>query len=420
MSWVCCSRTRTSWGRFPARGGPGLAPGTLAVVSVMQFAERLTDRQPADAVRSRIDWKYLLGLELEDEGFPFSVLSGFRTRLVEHSHEQGVLDRLLSRLSGLDFPRAGGRVRTDATHVLALVRDVNRLEFRTETPRCALEALAVAAGDWLHAAQIADASWQKRYGQRADSYRPPKGDVQRGAFAVQDGADGFTLLDAVHRPDAPAWLRQLPADARSAAGVGPAAPPGRRTRPGDAPAGGRRPPTGQTPAGQPARYGRTLHGQTRHDLGRLQGPLQRDLRYRSSPPDRERGHHARRGGRLPPGRNRPRTPGTTRGRNQESTWSTAATPPPQSSWPHAPRASTSSGPYHPQVTARPKATKASLSPTSRSTGTRSTPSAPRGPRAATGAAPTWTGNRGPWSSSPTGTAATARSAPHAPAASPDA
>ncbi|MFJ2344030.1 transposase [Streptomyces antimycoticus] len=208
---MCCSRTRTSWGRFPARGGPGLAPGTLAVVSVMQFAERLTDRQPADAVRSRIDWKHLLGLELEDEGFPFSVLSGFRTRLVEHSHEQGVLDRLLSRLSGLDFPRAGGRVRTDATHVLALVRDVNRLEFRTETPRCALEALAVAAGDWLHAAQIADVPWQKRYGQRADSYRPPKGDVERGAFAVQDGADGFTLLDAVHRPDAPAWLRQLPA-----------------------------------------------------------------------------------------------------------------------------------------------------------------------------------------------------------------
>ncbi|MFF7346164.1 transposase [Streptomyces antimycoticus] len=254
-SWVCCSRTRTSWGRFPARGGPGLAPGTLAVVSVMQFAERLTDRQPADAVRSRIDWIYLLGLELEDEGFPFSVLSGFRTRLVEHSHEQGVLDRLLSRLSGLDFPRAGGRVRTDATHVLALVRDVNRLEFRTETPRCALEALAVAAGDWLHAAQIADASWQKRYGQRADSYRPPKGDVQRGAFAVQDGADGFTLLDAVHRPDAPAWLRQLPADARSAAGVGPAVPPGRRTRPGDAPAGGQT--SHRADSGRPARTIRT-------------------------------------------------------------------------------------------------------------------------------------------------------------------
>lgn len=196
---------------FPTRGGPGLSPGMLAAVSVMQFAERLTDRQAADAVRGRIDWKYLLGLELEDEGFHFSVLSGFRERLVENSAEQVVLDRLLARLSELGFLRAGGRVRTDATHVLALVRDVNRLEFCTETLRRALEALAVAAPDWLRAAGVADASWQDRYGQRADSYRLPKGEPERGAFAVQVGSDGFAVFQAVHRSGSPAWLRQLPA-----------------------------------------------------------------------------------------------------------------------------------------------------------------------------------------------------------------
>jgi transposase len=196
---------------FPTRGGPGLAPGMLAVVSVMQFAERLTDRQAADAVRCRIDWKYLLGMELENQGFHFSVLSGFRERLVGHGQEQVVLDRLLARLSELGFLRAGGRVRTDATHVLALVRDLNRLEFCTETLRCALEALAVAATDWLRGAGIADASWQDRYGQRADSYRLPKGEQERGAFAVQVGSDGFALLEAVHHPGAPNWLRQLPA-----------------------------------------------------------------------------------------------------------------------------------------------------------------------------------------------------------------
>jgi transposase len=196
---------------FPARGGPGMSPGMLAVVSVMQFAERLTDRQAADAVRGRIDWKYLLGLELEDEGFHFSVLSGFRERLVEYGREQVVLDRLLARLSELGFLRAGGRVRTDATHVLALVRDLNRLEFCAETLRCALEALAVTEPDWLRAASGADSSWQDRYGARADSYRLPKGEPERGAFAVQVGTDGFALLEAVHRPDAPTWLRQLPA-----------------------------------------------------------------------------------------------------------------------------------------------------------------------------------------------------------------
>jgi hypothetical protein len=41
---------------FPTRGGPGLAPGMLAVVSVMQFAERLTDRQAADALVFRTFW----------------------------------------------------------------------------------------------------------------------------------------------------------------------------------------------------------------------------------------------------------------------------------------------------------------------------------------------------------------------------
>ena len=196
---------------FPVRGGPGLAPGILAVVSVMQFAERLTNRQAADAVRGRIDWKYLLGLQLEDQGFHFSVLSGFRERLVDHNAEQIVLDRLLHRLSELGFLRAGGRVRTDATHVLALVRDLNRLEFCTETLRCALQALSVAAPDRLIAAGIADASWQDRYGQRSDSYRLPKGEPQRGAFAVRVGSDGFALLETVHQAGAPVWLRQLPA-----------------------------------------------------------------------------------------------------------------------------------------------------------------------------------------------------------------
>src|SRR5436309_13428302 len=67
---------------FPKEGQPALAPWRLALVTIMQFAEGLADRQAADAVRSRIDWKYALGLELEDSGFDFSVLSEFRSRLI--------------------------------------------------------------------------------------------------------------------------------------------------------------------------------------------------------------------------------------------------------------------------------------------------------------------------------------------------
>src|SRR5215469_16230143 len=139
--------------------------------------------------------EYALGLELTDPGFDHTVLTGFRQRLIDHGLEERVLDLLLARLTELGVVKAGGRQRTDSTHVLAAVRAVNRLEFLTETLRAALEALAAAAPDWL-AARI-DADWIQRYGARADSYRLPTGKDTRTRFAVQVGRDGFDLLEAV-------------------------------------------------------------------------------------------------------------------------------------------------------------------------------------------------------------------------------
>jgi transposase len=196
---------------FAYRGAPATAPGMLALVSVLQYAERLTDRQAADAVRSRIDWKYALGLELADAGFEFSALSGFRDRILEHGLEHQVLDVILARCTQLGLLRAGGRVRTDSTHVLACVRDLNRVEFVTETLRCALEALSVAAPDWLAATGLVTAVWLERYGQRAGSCRLPEGDKPRAEFATQAGADGYALLDAIDQATSPRWLTEIPA-----------------------------------------------------------------------------------------------------------------------------------------------------------------------------------------------------------------
>jgi hypothetical protein len=137
-------------------------PGQLALISVLQFAERLTDREAADAVRGRIDWKYALGLAPDDPGFDFTVLTGFRARLIEHGLEQKALDLVLARLSELGLLRSGGRARTDSTHVLAAVRTLNRIEFVGETMRAALEAIAAAAPGWL--ADHIPAEWMKRYG----------------------------------------------------------------------------------------------------------------------------------------------------------------------------------------------------------------------------------------------------------------
>src|SRR5438045_2489623 len=123
---------------FPRRGQPAETPWRLALVTVLQFMENLTDRQAADAVRARIDWKYALGLSLTDPGFDFSVLSEFRTRLVQGQAERLLFDALLARFRVAKLLKARGRQRTDSTHVLAAVRTLHRLAGPGGTLRQAL------------------------------------------------------------------------------------------------------------------------------------------------------------------------------------------------------------------------------------------------------------------------------------------
>src|SRR6185437_2159362 len=113
---------------FPTRGQPAASPARLALATVLQFVEGLSDRQAADAVRGRIDWKYALGLSLLDSGFDHTVLSEFRSRLIEGGAERLLLDTLLQHLRDQGLVKAKGRQRTDSTHVLAAVRGLNRLE----------------------------------------------------------------------------------------------------------------------------------------------------------------------------------------------------------------------------------------------------------------------------------------------------
>src|SRR5438876_1372415 len=193
---------------FPAWGQPGLPPWRLALVTIMQFRENLADRQAAEAVRARIDWKYLLSLELTDPGFDFSVLSEFRDRLLVGSAEELLLDKLLERCRALGWLKARGQQRTDSTHVLAAIRVLNRLELVAETLRAALNAVATIAPDWLQA--VTPLAWYERYSRRIEESRLPKDTAAREAYAHTVGEDGFMLLDAVETPEAPAGLHELP------------------------------------------------------------------------------------------------------------------------------------------------------------------------------------------------------------------
>jgi len=194
---------------YPDRGRPVAVPWRLALVTVMQFAEGLSDRQAAEAVRARIDWKYALGLELTDAGFDFSVLSEFRARLLAGSAEHLLLDRLLVACTERGLLKARGRQRTDATHVLGALRVLSRLECVAETLRVVLEAIVVAAPEW--AQTHIPPPWRERYGRRIEDYRLPKGQAERQTFAVTVGADGVSLLTVLGAAETPARLRDLPA-----------------------------------------------------------------------------------------------------------------------------------------------------------------------------------------------------------------
>jgi transposase len=178
---------------FPARcGKSAISPAKLALITVMQFGEGLSDSQAADAVRSRIDWKYVLGLDLTDSGFDSSVLSEFRNRLCEQGLANKLLDLMVLRFQEKNLIKSRGKQRTDSTQVIAAIRQVNRLELVGETLRAALNEIATVSPEWLKA--IISEDWYERYSWRFDNYRLPKKQNEREEMARQIGLDGYYLL----------------------------------------------------------------------------------------------------------------------------------------------------------------------------------------------------------------------------------
>jgi transposase len=195
---------------YAPRGRPvKVAPWRLALVTVMQYIEGLTDRQAADGVRRCIDWKYALSLELSDSGFHFTVLHDFRERLLSHDGGLRLLDRFLATCKARGWLKARGTQRTDSTHVLAAIRTLNRLERVLATLRAALNQLSKADPAWVR--QHIPLAWYEPYGPRADSFHLPKEASKRDALAVQIGADGYALMDGVFGRDEARHLRHLPA-----------------------------------------------------------------------------------------------------------------------------------------------------------------------------------------------------------------
>jgi transposase len=195
---------------YASNGQPGYAPWRLALISVLQFAEQLSDQQAADAVRSRLEWKYLLALPLDDEGFDASVLSEFRSRLLHSDGGKRMLEILLKRCVERGWLKSGGRQRTDATHVLSVSHNLSRLELVLMTLSHTLEVLAEVAPEWV--VNLCPGIWGERYGIRLNEWHLPEKEAARLALAVQAGNDGQLLLSWLWASTQPyEWLKNLPA-----------------------------------------------------------------------------------------------------------------------------------------------------------------------------------------------------------------
>jgi transposase len=194
---------------FPEQAHGAEAPWRLALVTILQVMENLSDLQAAEMVRLRLDWKYALSLSLEDRCFEAAVLENFRQQLVEKQAQDLLLEPILQICyqRGLLKVRRG-KQRLDAAMVLANVRRLSGLASVEETMRDLLKNLANLDPEWSYS--VIGPDWFDRYVYRSELQRFPTGKQVQAALRQQVGEDGWHLLQAITHPDTPPVVRASP------------------------------------------------------------------------------------------------------------------------------------------------------------------------------------------------------------------
>jgi len=190
---------------YSHKGMPAVSPLLLALVTTLQAMEKLPDRVAARYVVTRLDWKYALHLPLGYLGFDFTDLHTFRQRLMEHGQERLLFDEVIARLKSMGLIKKRGKVRTDATHVVALINRLSQLELVRESIRVVLDRLIAVAPAWFN--EMVPAAFSETYGDRQNDYR--LSDSKASKQLLEAGRDGFWLLARIDQ-SAPAEARELP------------------------------------------------------------------------------------------------------------------------------------------------------------------------------------------------------------------
>ena len=190
---------------YAETGRGAISPLLLSLVTVFQMLEKLADRYAAEMVVARIDWIYALHLPLLYNGFHFTDLYAFRVRLLEHGEERLIFERILAKLKALGLIKQRGKMRTDSTHILAVVQRLTQLELVTECLRVAVEATAEVASEWLE--QTLPPAFVEVYSMRQREYGLSDAKVKHRL--TQAAKDGYWFLTQVDQ-SAPRAVQQLP------------------------------------------------------------------------------------------------------------------------------------------------------------------------------------------------------------------
>lgn len=195
---VIASRIRdTDFEEMYKEGGrPPVSPRLLAILTLLQVMEKLPDRQAMRNLTNRIDWKYILDLPLEHEGFSFQLLNKFRNRLLESGKARLVFDKILEELKERELIKAKGYQRLDSTCVLADIKSLTRVELICETLRLSCEDILENIN------RIKDFKISRICNQYIDPVRIyGKSQDERDAMLKQAGKDMQVLSEFVSRID---------------------------------------------------------------------------------------------------------------------------------------------------------------------------------------------------------------------------
>lgn len=174
-------------------GRGAVCPLILSLVTLFQFLEDLPDREAAEAVVVRLDWKYALHVAVEWQGFHYSTLCNYRKRLMVHGEERLLFEKVLQWVMKRGFVKKKSKQRSDSTHVLGKVARLSRLELLWETLRMTLKALTRRAPYWY--GKTIPAAFDEAYRERRHDWRLSEKEIKQATMRA--GEDGFWLLDRV-------------------------------------------------------------------------------------------------------------------------------------------------------------------------------------------------------------------------------